>query len=151
MPCWWIWGGKVRTLGAGHGPFPVNDPALVSPLNAYDGGNMIIFRCPSDKGRPHLDYHEPRTFDAVGNSYAYNCGYHGAGGLLGLPLSRVRDTSRTILAGEGVTVEYLSSAPEDIRWTRRSRPSASVLFVYGHVAWVTMAHAPSRAGWTFVP
>jgi hypothetical protein len=46
VACEWIWGGKTGTIGAGHGPYPFNDPAFVRPLNRYAGDNPELFRCP---------------------------------------------------------------------------------------------------------
>lgn len=51
--CWWIWGGKVGTVGSGYDPYPFNDPNFIRPINRYVNNNFKVFHCPSDKGRPN--------------------------------------------------------------------------------------------------
>jgi len=155
VPCWWIWGGKVGTVGAGHGPYPFNDPNFVRPLNRYVSDNLEVFRCPSDSGRP--SELENRAYDTMGNSYSYNCVGDGStvggkfvGGLLGKNIDQVRNPSKTILAGDGVIVEY-SPGPYNIRWHNTTAPWANVLFVDGHVAWTLITPGVSGDNWTFIP
>ena len=151
VACWWIWGGKVGTIDHG-GPIPFNKADFIRPLNRYVSDNFEVFRCPSDKGRPHPgDWDEPCTYDAMGNSYSYNCvGDHTAGGLLGKKLSQVRDSSKTVLLGDGVITEY-SSGTQNIRWHNKTAPRANVLFVDGHVDWVLITPGASGDNWTFIP
>ena len=157
--CWWIWGGKVGTVGEGHGPYPFNklypfpdDPSAERPLNLYVGNNLSIFHCPSDKGRPTVSWNERCTYDAMGNSYSYNCvGDSIEGGLLGKKLSRVRNPSKTILIGDGVIVEYARGETAQIRWHQKTEPWANVCFVDGHVDWVLITPGASGDDWTFIP
>ncbi len=151
VKCWWIWGGKVGTVGAGYGPFPFDAPSVIRPLNVLVSDNLRIFRCPSDGGRPHVGFDEPRTYDTMGNSYSYNCvGDTNEGGLAELRLGRVRNTSRTILVGDGVIVEY-AGGTQHIRWHDKTEPWANVCFVDGHVDWILMTPGVSGEDWTFIP
>jgi len=151
VACWWIWGGKVGTVGAGHGPYPFNDSTFIRPLNHYVSDSLEVFHCPSDSGRPLEFPNEPHTYDTMGNSYSYNCvGNSSVGGLLGKKLSQVRDSSKTVLVGDGVIVEY-SPGTYNIRWHNKTAPWANVLFVDGHVAWVLITPGTSGDNWTFIP
>jgi len=148
--CWWIWGGKLGTIGAGHGPFPFDDPDVIRPLNRYVGNNYKVFFCPSDSGRPGLPWDEPRTYDTMGNSYAYNAvGYMGEGGLAGIKLARVRNSAETILILDGVIGH--SGSTQNIFWHDKTAAWANVLFTDGHVAWILIAPASSGDNWTFIP
>jgi len=152
VACWWIWGGKVGTVGAGHGPFPFNDPSVHRPLNDYSGTNRTLFFCPSDVGRPDMPWHETRTYNDMGNSYAYNCGCQGQGGLPGIKISQIRNPSRTLLIGDAVMLEYNTvGTSEGIRWHDHSQPRSNVCFADGHVEWVLMSDTPSGDHWTFIP
>jgi len=153
VECWWIWGGKVGTVGAGYGPYPFDDPSVKRPLNHYVDDNHSIFHCPSDRGRPKtVDWSEPCTYDAMGNSYVYNCVGDGAqGGLAGIRLPQVGNPSKTVLIGDGVIVEYTYGGTAQIRWHDKANPWANVCFVDGHVEWVLITPGASGDGWTFIP
>ncbi len=145
VACWWIWGGKVGTLGAGHGPLPFNDPNVIRPLNYYVDDTVAVFSCPSDKGRPVTLWSETCTYDTVGNSYGYNCvGYAGAGGLAGIPTSQVKEPSKTILISDGGIFGNTPWHDKDDLW-------ANLLFVDSHVDWKLITSSSSDGGWTFVP
>jgi len=61
-----------------------------------------VFHCPSDKSRTGHPWNEKCTFDAMGNSYAYNrIGYTGEGGLAGFKLSQIKNFSITVLVADG--------------------------------------------------
>jgi prepilin-type N-terminal cleavage/methylation domain-containing protein/prepilin-type processing-associated H-X9-DG protein len=151
VKCWWIWGGKVGTQHAG-GPLPFDDPTIIRAMNRYVNNSVAVFRCPTDKGRPHMGYAEPCTYEAMGNSYAYNCVGDGTAGtgLSGLKLARVTTPSKTILVGDGVIIEY-DNGPQGMRWHDKILPRANALFVDGHVSWVLMKPGGSGDGWTFFP
>ena len=152
VECWWIWGGKVGTVGPGHGPFPFDDPSIKRVLNPYVSNNLSIFHCPSDRGRPTVSWNERCTYDAMGNSYAYNCvGNTGEGGLAGKRLSWVGNPSKTILIGDGVIVEYAHGGTAQMRWHDKTEPWANVYFVDGHADWVLITPGESGDGWTFIP
>jgi len=152
VECWWIWGGKVGTVGAGYGPFPFNDPSVKRVLNFYVDNNLPIFHCPSDRGRPNESWSEKCTYDAMGNSYFYNCVGDGIqGGLAGKRLSQVGNSSKTILIGDGVIVEYDQGGTAQIRWHHKTEPWANVCFVDGHVDRVLITPGTSGDGWTFTP
>ena len=152
VPCWWIWGGKVGTVGAGYGPYPFNDPNFIRPLNRYVDDNLEIFHCPSDSGRPLELPSEPHTYDTMGNSYSYNCvGDHVTGGLLGKNIDQVSNPSKTVLVGDGVIIEYSPPpGPKYMRW-HTTEPWANVLFVDGHVEWILITPGASGDNWTFIP
>ncbi len=151
VECWWIWGGKLGTVGEGHGPLPFNDPSVTRPLNRYVGNSENVFFCPSDSGRPGKPWDEMRTFDSMGSSYAYNAvGYLGDGGLAGHSAIRVRMPSNTILVADGVIGH--TSLPQDIFWHNKSAPpGANALFVDGSVRWITVTPESSTEEWTFIP
>jgi len=146
VACEWVWGGKTGTLGAGHGPYPFNDPTFVRPLNRYVSDNQELFRCPSDKGRPHAGWDEPRTYDTVGNSYRYNVGLRSTeeGGLVGKKLSQVSESSKTVLAGDGVISDV-----QNARWHNPAASWANLLFVDGHTGWFLITPSSSGDNWIF--
>ena len=146
VACEWIWGGKTGTLGADHGPYPFNVPTFVRPLNHYASDNLELFCCPSDKGRPSAGWSEPRTYDTVGNSYRYNVGNRSAeeGGMVGKKLSQIRESSKTVLVGDGVI-----SMVQDARWHNLTAPWANLLFVDGHTGWFLITASSSGDNWIF--
>lgn len=131
---WYVHGGReTGNLHTGQaGLFNRFQPR---PLNPYVGGNVEVFRCPSDTepaewtrlGIPHFDW--------VGNTYAFNAiGEPGQGlspdcGWAGVQFSRIRDTSRQILFVE-------TAAIYGAAWHACGK--TNVCLADGHVAFVDL-------------
>ena len=125
---WFVWAG--RTNG--------NKNLLQSnifnrtdrPLNYY-GLTEKTVACPNDVGRT-ADV-APTTFEAVGNSYFFNCGGlpedvgSGFGGLDSKTAANVTKPSGTVMFGCAVLTE-----PKDSKGWHRPQPAGYILFVDTH-------------------
>jgi prepilin-type N-terminal cleavage/methylation domain-containing protein len=100
------------------------------PLNYY-GLTEKTVTCPNDMGRS-TDV-AATTFDAVGNSYFFNCGGFpdeigsGYGGLDAKTAANVPNPTRTVLFGCAVFTE-----PGDSKGWHRPGPAGYILFVDAH-------------------
>jgi hypothetical protein len=125
---WFVWGGRT------NGNYNVLQGNIFNridrPLNHY-GLDENVVTCPFDKGRRVEQ--APTTFEAVGNSYFFNCGGFpddvgsGFGGLDSKVAANVPKASSTVMFGCGV----FSETNETNGW-HRPQAGGFILFVDAH-------------------
>jgi prepilin-type N-terminal cleavage/methylation domain-containing protein/prepilin-type processing-associated H-X9-DG protein len=110
------------------------------PLNPYLRGNTKVFQCPMDEGDMPWT-HGGSHFEWVGNSYNFNAtGYPlsglvpPSGGLAGVRVTQVRDSSNTIMFFDAGLVHQFA-------W--HGKEKGSFAFVDGHVEFIK---APPQSG-----
>jgi len=103
---WYVYGGRNdgNVFLAQQGLFNRFNPR---PLNKYVGNKIAIFQCPADTFAPWTyasAYPAESEFEWVGNSYNFNADgwprqtiYPRDGGLAGVPYTKIRDTTRTVV------------------------------------------------------
>jgi len=134
---WYVYGGQ-ETGNTNTGQAGLFNRFQPRPLNPYVGGNIEVFRCPSDTTPATWTQTGVSHFDWVGNSYIFNAiGQPGTGmspdqGLSGVRFSRIRDTSRRILFIE-------TSQIHDSAWHPKKK--GNVCLADGHVAYVDLGAA----------
>ncbi len=125
---WFVWAGRTN----GNQNLRQNNifNRIDRPLNYY-GLTQQIVTCPNDMAR--RDEVADTTFDAVGNSYFFNCGGFpdevgsGFGGLDSKIAANVTDPTRTVMFGCAVFSE-----PDGSKGWHRPRPAGHILFVDTH-------------------
>jgi len=125
---WFVWAG--RTNGNQNQLQQNIFNRIDRPLNHYGLTDKTV-TCPNDVGRTS----EPNgtTFDAVGNSYFFNCGGlpedvgSGFGGLDGKLASNITNSSHTVMFGCA-----LFSDPKIKKGWHRKEPGGYILFVDAH-------------------
>lgn len=106
---WYVYGGQ-ETGNANVGQAGLFNRFQPRPLNPYVGGKIETFRCPSDDIVAKWTQLGVSHFDWVGNSYMFNAvGQPGQPispdrGLAGLPFTKVRQASTTILFSETAAI-----------------------------------------------
>jgi prepilin-type N-terminal cleavage/methylation domain-containing protein len=137
--------GDINDLGAMSTNGNINTQSNIfnrvdRPLNHY-GLTEKIVTCPNDMGRTS----EPNgtTFDAVGNSYFFNCAGPpddigaGLGGLDGKLASSVTNLAQTVMFGCA-----LFSDPKITKgWHRPNNPAGYIMFVDAHSEFKTAEDA----------
>ncbi|MGZ4962761.1 MAG: type II secretion system protein [Limisphaerales bacterium] len=137
---WFVWAG--RTNGNANQNQQNIFNRVDRPLNHYGLTDKTV-TCPNDVGRTS----EPNgpTFDAVGNSYFFNCGGlpedigSGFGGLDGKLASTVTNCSQTVMFGCA-----LFSDPKIKKGWHRQDPSGFILFVDAHSEFNTTDQSRGR-------
>jgi prepilin-type N-terminal cleavage/methylation domain-containing protein/prepilin-type processing-associated H-X9-DG protein len=134
---WYVHGGQET--GNGHvGQGGLFNRFQPRPLNPYVGGNLEVFRCPSDTDVAAWVPTGLSHFEWVGTSYLFNAvGTPGTPtrpdrGLSGVRFSRLRDTARLILFAE---TGFMYRA----QWHARGK--VNVCLADGHVAYVDLPAA----------
>ena len=102
------------------------------PLNKYVSNKLSTFRCPNDEQPVPWSVDFVPQFEWVGNSYNFNAdGYPLEppvnGGLAGVRITKVRDSSRTILFFDAAMMYGVAWHP---------KAKGNICFVDGHVAYV---------------
>jgi len=131
---WFVWAGRTN----GNKNVLQNNifNRTDRPLNHY-GLTEKTVTCPSDMARGSDK--TPTTFEAVGNSYFFNCGGFpedvggGYGGLDSKTAANVSEPARTVMFGCAVFSE-----PGDARGWHRPRPAGYILFVDTHAEFKTV-------------
>lgn len=135
---WFVWAGRTNG-NANHNQQEIFN-RIDRPLNHY-GLTEKAVTCPNDIGRAS----EPNgtTFDAVGNSYMFNCGGppdavgSGYGGLDSKLASSVTNGSQTVMFGCAIFSE-----PSPTKgWHRLDQSAGNILFVDAHAEFKTAAQA----------
>jgi prepilin-type N-terminal cleavage/methylation domain-containing protein len=125
---WFVWAGRTngnKNLLQGN-----IFNRIDRPLNHYGLTEQTV-TCPNDMGR--LTEVAETTFDAVGNSYFFNCGGFpddvgsGFGGLNSKVAANVTDGSRTVMFGCAIFSE-----PDGSKGWHRPSPAGYILFVDSH-------------------
>lgn len=134
---WFVWAGR----NDGNSNHNQNDifNRIDRPLNHY-GLTQKTVTCPNDIGRTS----EPNgtTFEAVGNSYFFNCGGPpanvgtGFGGLDGKLASSITNSSETVMFGCAVF-----SDPGAKKGWHRKQPAGHIAFVDTHAKFATADQA----------
>jgi prepilin-type N-terminal cleavage/methylation domain-containing protein/prepilin-type processing-associated H-X9-DG protein len=141
---WYVYGGR-EAGNANTDPEQMNlfNRVTPRPLNRYVGSNLEIFRCPRDTEIwPWTSGYT--QYEWVGNSYTFNAvGYPFApvprrGGLAGMKISQVRDSSNTIL--------FLDAGMcFNLAW--HGHEKANFCMVDGHVEFIEMPVPGGRTQW----
>ena len=125
---WFVWAGRT------NGNKNLNQSNIFNrldrPLNHYNLTEKLV-TCPNDMGRRVEE--APTTFEAVGNSYFFNCIGNPYtpdvvdGGLAGRNAANVTNTANTVLFG----CAYFSESKEPRGW-HRPQGAGYMLFVDAH-------------------
>lgn len=135
------------------------------PLNKYIGDGrhwpaeeMKTFLCPADTGPgPILSPHVKSSYKGYGSSYVYNIYWQIAWTgspfktLDGKPYSIVQDPSFTYFAACHPFCNFWRSGNYHMAWHDREMPTANLLYVDGHVAYVDVEPGLTTSSYTILP
>jgi prepilin-type N-terminal cleavage/methylation domain-containing protein/prepilin-type processing-associated H-X9-DG protein len=133
---WYVYGG--RETGKTNIQSDLFNKVIPRPLNKYVNRAIEVFHCPGD--RDMWSWSEGNSqFEWVGNSYAFNAvGYpfeaDQLGGLAGVKITHVRDSSNTILFFDACTVYSFA-------WHGKNK--SNYCMVDGHVEFI---EPPGKTG-----
>jgi prepilin-type N-terminal cleavage/methylation domain-containing protein len=125
---WFVWAGRTNN-NKNVGQSNIFN-RIDRPLNHYNLTEKLV-TCPSDMGRRVEE--APTTFEAVGNSYFFNCignPYTAEpvdGGLVGKNAANITNAANTVLFG----CAYFSESKEPRGW-HRSQGAGYILFADVH-------------------
>ena len=153
--CGWqnAYGGNTGVENVWSPPAVGTTPASSRPLNRYVDNNYELFHCPSDVGG-FLGVQSDTLYKAIGNSYVYNMiyGVPNVGDqpmLEGKNLSEVKEPSKTIMIGDWPMHAFWSMLDPynaHSRWHDKSKVTANVAFVDGHIKYITLTDWNSGDG-----
>jgi prepilin-type N-terminal cleavage/methylation domain-containing protein/prepilin-type processing-associated H-X9-DG protein len=133
---------------------PVN-PYINVPRSSDPNRDVDVARCPSNKGTPDV-WNDPSvtTYYLFGNSYVYN--YYAPtpsrpNTLSAVKVGGVKQPDFTVLTGGAALWNYWQGADRGHRWHDPNKPTANVVFVDGHTAYVPIGWGTTTEFYTFFP